>query len=155
MAPKFWYLYWRYISSLSTIQYSAKLRNFKSFYLTTQIIVASNSDLFHVNPDVKQQQWCKFSLNTGVLLNYCTQIKHIEMVVCLINKKCRCNINKRGAVTHLYIKSIFIIKAKQTVNVRTNCYCSYRDWTQCLTPAHKSVNNLNIGNIKFKQIYIK
>ena len=87
MAPKFRSLYWRYISSLSTIQYSAKLRNFKSFYLTTQIIVASNSDLFHVNPDVKQQQWCKFSLNTGVLLNYCTRIKHIEMVVCLINKK--------------------------------------------------------------------
>ena len=87
MAPKFWYLYWIYISSLSTVQYSAKLRNFKISYLMTQIIVASNSDLFHVNPDVKQQQWCKFSLNTGVLLNYCTQIKHIEMVVCLINKK--------------------------------------------------------------------
>ena len=75
------------ISSLSTVQYSAKLRNFKSFYLTTQIIVASNSDLFHVNPDVKQQQWCKFSLNFGVLLNYYTWIKNIEMVICLINQE--------------------------------------------------------------------
>ena len=67
MAPKFWYLYSRYISSLSTVQYSAKLRNFKSFYLTTQIIVASNSELFHINRDMKQQQWCKFSLNFDVL----------------------------------------------------------------------------------------
>ena len=149
MAPKFWYLYWRYISSLSTVQYSAKLRNFKNFYLTTQVIVASENDLFHVNPDVKQQQWCKFSLNTGVLLNYCTRIKHIEMVVCLINKKCLCNINKRGAVTHLYIKSIFIIKAKQTVIFRTEIELNV--WP----PAHKSVNNLNIGHIEFKQIYIK
>ena len=119
MVPKFRSLYWRYISSLSTVQYSAKLRNFKSFYLTTQITVAGNSELFHVNPDVKQQQWCKFSLNIGVLLNYCTRIKHIEMVVCLINKKCRCNINKRGAVTHIYIQSIFTVKAKQTVIVCT------------------------------------
>ena len=100
---------------------------------------------------MKRWQWCKFSLNFGVLLNYYTWIKNIEMVTCLIKQEIIhwWNINKCGAIIHLFIKSSFIIEAKQYIIFRTEIELSV--WP----PTHKSVNNLNIGHMEFKQIYIK